>query len=205
MARWQPDAHARLEEAALELFAERGFEAVSTAEIAARAGLSKATFFRHFLDKPEVLFWGQDLLAGTFRRIITDGAAAASPLELVRAAVLAADPVFDADRHRHAATRQRLVASSTALHERAVLKRAALAQAMTEALQVRGVAAETAGLAGLAGAAALGAAYANWATSRAYRRFAGLARDEFDRTARAVASLTAPAGQAFLGTENPAG
>ncbi|GAB1331954.1 TetR/AcrR family transcriptional regulator [Streptomyces sennicomposti] len=190
MARWQPDTQARLEDAALELFAERGFEAVSAAEIAGRAGLSKATFFRHFPDKPEVLFWGQDLLANTFRQAIADGAAGASPLELVRAAVLAADPVFDADRHRHAAIRQRLIASSPTLHERAVLKRAALAQTMAKALQARGVAAGTAELAGLAGTAAFDAAYARWAASPTYRRFAGFAHRELDRTACAAASLS---------------
>ncbi|WP_405059217.1 TetR/AcrR family transcriptional regulator [Kribbella sp. NBC_01505] len=190
MARWQPEAHSRLEDAALELFAERGFDAVSTAEIAGRAGLTKATFFRHFPDKPEVLFWGQDLLAGTFRQTIADGAAGASPLKLVRAAIVAVGPVFDADRHRNAATRQRLIASSATLHERAVLKRAVLAQAMTEALQDRGVAARTAELAGLAGIAAFGAAYGRWAASPAYVGFAVLARRELDRTARAAASLS---------------
>jgi AcrR family transcriptional regulator len=195
VARWQPDAHARLEDAALELFAERGFDAVSTAEIAARAGLTKATFFRHFPDKPEVLFWGQDLLAATFRHAIADGAADASPLQLVRAAVLAADPVFDADRHRRAATRQRLIASSATLHERAVLKRAVLARTMTEALEARDVATRTAELAGLAGTATLDAAYAHWAASPTYHAFAGFADREFDLTVRAAAGLIAPASR----------
>ncbi|AGL19041.1 TetR/AcrR family transcriptional regulator [Actinoplanes sp. N902-109] len=190
MARWQPDAHARLEEAALELFAERGYEAVSAAEIAVRAGLTKATFFRHFPDKPEVLFWGQDLLATTFRQAIADGAPDASPLELVRAAVLAVGPIFDADRHRHAATRQRLITSSPALHERAVLKRAVLAQTMTEALQARGVAAGAAELAGLAGTAAFGAAYVRWAAGPTYRAFTTVARRELDRIVDAAASLS---------------
>ena len=38
----------RLEEAALELFAERGYEQTTVAEIAERAGLTKRTFFRHY-------------------------------------------------------------------------------------------------------------------------------------------------------------
>lgn len=190
MARWQPDAQARLEEAALELFAERGFEAVSTAEIASRAGLSKGTFFRHFLDKPEVLFWGQDLLADIFRKAIADSAADPSPLKLVGAAVLAVDPVLDADRHHHAATRQRLIASSATLHERAVLKRAALAQAMATALLARGIAARTAELAGLAGTVAFSAAYAHWAASPTYRSFAGFAQRELDLTACAASGLS---------------
>ena len=52
---WEPNAHGRLERAALELFIERGFEQITVAEIARRAGLTERTFFRHFADKREVL------------------------------------------------------------------------------------------------------------------------------------------------------
>ena len=45
-----------VERAALELYSERGFEQTTVAEIAARAGLTERTFFRHFADKREVLF-----------------------------------------------------------------------------------------------------------------------------------------------------
>ena len=62
MVRWQPDSRGRLEEAALALYAERGFENTTVAEIAARAGLTERTFFRHFADKREVLFWGSGSL-----------------------------------------------------------------------------------------------------------------------------------------------
>ena len=69
MSRWEPDARGRLERAALELYSERGFEQTTVAEIAARAGLTERTFFRHFADKREVLFGGagqlQDFLVST--------------------------------------------------------------------------------------------------------------------------------------------
>src|SRR5947209_19925653 len=69
MSRWQPNARGRLEQAALALYGERGFEQTTVAEIAARAGLTERTFFRHFADKREVLFAGagslQDLLVST--------------------------------------------------------------------------------------------------------------------------------------------
>ena len=63
MARWEPNARERLERAALALFIEHGYDATTVAEIADRAGLTKSTFFRHFADKREVLFGGQDMLA----------------------------------------------------------------------------------------------------------------------------------------------
>ena len=68
MARWEPNAAERLERAALALFLERGYDATTVAEIANRAGLTKSTFFRHYADKREVLFGGQDIMAGTVRR-----------------------------------------------------------------------------------------------------------------------------------------
>lgn len=48
----------RLNLAALELFAERGYENTTVIDIARRAGRTKSTFFRHYGDKREVLFGG---------------------------------------------------------------------------------------------------------------------------------------------------
>lgn len=58
MSRWAPNARDRLETAALGLFAENGYEETAVAQIADRAGMNRATFFRHFADKREVLFAG---------------------------------------------------------------------------------------------------------------------------------------------------
>src|ERR1700722_505006 len=58
MGRWQPDSRGRLQEAALALYSERGFDQTTAAQIAIRAGLTERTFFRHFADKREVLFGG---------------------------------------------------------------------------------------------------------------------------------------------------
>ena len=46
----------------MELYAERGYEQTTVAEIAERAGLTARTFFRYFADKREVLFAGSDEL-----------------------------------------------------------------------------------------------------------------------------------------------
>ncbi|MFB6791847.1 helix-turn-helix domain-containing protein, partial [Streptomyces olivaceus] len=63
MGRWEPNARGRLEQAALELYVERGYEQTTVAGITARAGLTERTFFRHFADKREVLFGGSGTLA----------------------------------------------------------------------------------------------------------------------------------------------
>ena len=62
MGRWEPDSRGRLQEAALALYSERGFDQTTAAEIAARAGVTERTFFRHFADKREVLFGGSAIL-----------------------------------------------------------------------------------------------------------------------------------------------
>ena len=62
VSRWAPDARERLETAALELFVENGYEETTVTQIADRAGLNRATYFRHFADKREVLFGGEDVL-----------------------------------------------------------------------------------------------------------------------------------------------
>lgn len=46
---------ARLLDAAMELFEAHGYEATTTQQIAARAGVSQMTFFRHFPTKESVL------------------------------------------------------------------------------------------------------------------------------------------------------
>ncbi len=56
MVRWEPGSRSRLEEAAMALYGEHGFENTTVAEIAQRAGVTERTFFRHFVDKREVLF-----------------------------------------------------------------------------------------------------------------------------------------------------
>jgi len=48
---------ARIEAAALELFAERDFDAVTADEVADAAGISRRTFFRHFATKADAV-WG---------------------------------------------------------------------------------------------------------------------------------------------------
>src|ERR1043165_3313499 len=116
MARWEPNARGRLEEAALELFGEQGFEQTAVAEIAARAGLTERTYFRHFADKREVLFWGEHLLSDTLVGAIADAPESASALEMVRAGLGAGTAIF-VDRRDHARRRQAVIDANPGLPE----------------------------------------------------------------------------------------
>src|SRR2546429_9424045 len=87
MSRWEPNARGRLEQAAMELYGERGFDETTVAEIAARAGLTERTFFRHFVDKREVLFGGGDELRELLVSTVAGAADSAAPIEAVAAAL----------------------------------------------------------------------------------------------------------------------
>src|SRR3954454_21739343 len=86
VARWQPDARGRLGEAAMELYAERGYDQVTVAEIAQRAGLTTRTFFRYFADKREVLFAGSGELLDGPGGAVRAAPPGATPLQAVMAA-----------------------------------------------------------------------------------------------------------------------
>ncbi|RKE18020.1 TetR/AcrR family transcriptional regulator [Streptomyces sp. TLI_171] len=188
MARWDPDARGRLERAALELFVRQGYDRTTVAEIAERAGLAKSTFFRHFADKREVLSGG-DALA----RLLTDAIAAAppeaGPRRLAEAALAAAGAhAFRPERHATVRERQQVVAANPELTERELLKREALATALTAALRARGVGDPTATLTAELTLLALRTALARW-TAHPDQDFTTLARTELASLREAAAAL----------------
>jgi AcrR family transcriptional regulator len=180
MSRWEPNARGRLEQAALELYRERGFDQTTVAEIAERAGLTERTFFRYFADKREVLFWGQGALQEIYVSTIASAPESATPIEAVAAALQAATPVFR-ERHDLARQRQAVIAANPGLQERELLKRASLASAMADALRARGVTEPTASLAAEAGVIAFKTAYARWVSEPDEPDLATLIRESFDQ------------------------
>ena len=176
MARWEPNARERLERAALALFVEHGYDATTVAEIADRAGLTKSTFFRHFADKREVLFFGQDMLTELFRDAIRTAPPSATTADCLAAALEAAAVAFTAERHDLAPQRRAVIAANSELQERQLLKRARLASAMADALRARGADDVAARLAAEVGVLAFSTAYARWAAPGNRRPYAEIAR-----------------------------
>lgn len=92
---------ARLREAALELFAERGFEATSTRAVAAAAGLSPALVTRHFGSKQGLRAAVDEYVLGRIGEALggldaegAGGGALMASLGEVSARLFGADPVL---------------------------------------------------------------------------------------------------------------
>ena len=197
MGRWEPNARERLERAALALFTEHGYDATTVAEIADRAGLTKSTFFRHFADKREVLFGGQDMLAERFTEAIATAPPEASVIDCLAAALAAAAVAFTTERHDLAPRRRAVIAANSELQERELLKRARLAGAMASALSARGADDVTARLAAEVGVLAFSTAYARWAAPDNQRPFTEIAHE-------ALRGLRVRAAALGVDTEVPA-
>jgi len=161
MGRWEPNARGRLEQAALELFVERGFEQVTVTEIARRAGLTQRTFFRHFADKREVLFWGQGALQELLVSAVASAPHSAAPIDAVAAALEGAGAVLQ-QRREFARQRQAVIAADAGLQERELIKLASLASALADALRQRGVTDPAASLTAEAGIAVFKIAFERW-------------------------------------------
>jgi AcrR family transcriptional regulator len=163
VTRWEPDSRGRLAQAALELFAERGFENTTVEEIAGRAGVTERTFFRHFADKREVLFAGSGDLQALLVDAVTVAPKAASPMEVVVAALESTGPFFD-ERRDFARQRQAVITANAELRERELIKMATLASALAGALRQRGVREPAASLSAEAGIAVFRVAFDRWIT-----------------------------------------
>jgi AcrR family transcriptional regulator len=199
MARWEPNARERLVRAAVQLFSERGYDSTAVTQIAERAGLTKTTFFRHFPDKREVLFAGQD----THGRLLAGGIAtapdAATPLEAVAAALDAVTATFTPEQREFAPRLRAVIAATSELRERDAFKRASLAAAMTGALRQRGVPDPTARLAAELGVLAFYGAFERWCEPTNQQAFPELARQALDELRAATAALDADPASAGRG------
>ena len=93
-------SRARVVDAAFDLFADRGFDDVTVAEICAAADIAPRTFFRYFATKDDLLAEPARVMADRMRTALQEAPAEVPEAAVLRAAVLALGEavVADADR-----------------------------------------------------------------------------------------------------------
>jgi len=163
MGRWEPNARGRLEEAALQLYSERGFDRTTVAEIAEHAGLTERTYFRYFADKREVLFGGEGALDEIITHAVAEAGHAVAPIDAVAAGLTAVGEMFRG-RADHARRRQAVIAANPGLQERELIKLSRLAASTADALRRRGVAEPTASVTAETAIAVFKVAFERWVT-----------------------------------------
>jgi AcrR family transcriptional regulator len=145
----------------MQLYVERGFEDTTVADIAAKAGVTARTFFRHFADKREVLFAGSAELQDALVAALKGAPPEATPMQAVAAALDAAAEFLGQNRE-HSRQRQAIINSHADLLERELIKMARLADALAEGLRRRGVPEPDASLAAEAGVVVFRVAFSRW-------------------------------------------
>lgn len=161
MGRWAGDANGRLRAAAMQLYVERGFDDTTVADIAAKAGVTARTFFRHFADKREVLFAGSSELQDALVEALEKAPPEAAPMQVIETALDTAAELLGHNRE-HSRQRQAIINSHADLLERELIKMARLAAALADGLRRRGVPEPDASLAAEAGVAAFRVAFGRW-------------------------------------------
>lgn len=191
----RPKASSRetLAEAACELFLERGYAAASVGEIAARAGVSRSSFFNYFSSKGDVLWSGLDeRLADAESRLgVVDTATIGDALADAFAG-------FAPDSLALAIVHSEAMGIEAELAREAAVRRMRIAHAVTRRLERDGVEPMRAEIAAAAYSAAVLAAVWSWAHD-------GAGRAPLEPTlarAVAIAAETAPTGSIAVGPVN---
>jgi AcrR family transcriptional regulator len=102
-----------LVEAALDLFAEDGYDATTTEAIAERANVSPRTFFRYFATKESVLFFGEYDYIRSFAGVYLAQPRSLPELEAIRASFLMLAPALSRIKARIARYEQATVPRSS--------------------------------------------------------------------------------------------
>ncbi|WP_238006964.1 helix-turn-helix domain-containing protein [Dactylosporangium sp. AC04546] len=140
MGRWQPGARERLERAALDLFLEQGFTETTVPQITARAGLTTRTFFRHFTDKREVLFAGEELVPERVARLMAEAPPSLGPMALITEGLgPAAAEIFEGRSLDYLLRRRAVIDAEPALRERELRKFSLMSEALERGFRDRGV------------------------------------------------------------------
>ncbi|MFB9466696.1 TetR family transcriptional regulator [Streptomyces cinereospinus] len=139
MARWEPGAAQRLQQAAMELFAERGFSNTTIPDITSRAGLTTRTFFRHYNDKREILFVGENELPEVVSRLFAQAPVEFAPIDVIVHGLQTVVASRLETQRAALRARREIINSDAGLQEREAHKLACLARAGTTGFAARGL------------------------------------------------------------------
>ena len=190
MSRWQPDARGRLARAAVALFTEQGFAATTVPQIAARAGLTTRTFYRHFADKREVLFAGDEALPALVARIATDASATLGPLQVIAYALETVTATAFEGQLAYLRARRAIIQTDEGLRERELRKLVVLSDAIGRGFRARGLDELTATLAAQLAVTVFSVTIDRWLDQDGEQPLSALARDTL-RALRAIAAESA--------------
>jgi AcrR family transcriptional regulator len=193
VGRWQPDARERLERAAIELFTQQGFAATTVPQITARAGLTTRTFFRHFADKREVLFGGDEIPAFA-SRLMAEAPPSLDPVTLIVGGLKTVAETRFEGRREEIRERRDIIRSDQGLRERDLRKRADLSEAIKAGFIDRGIGTAAAALVAELTVTVLYLAIDEWLDSGGDRTLFEVITETFGSLQAALALL--PAGTA---------
>ena len=121
MGRPEVTTHADIEQAAFRLFAERGFDGTTLADIATAVGVSRRTLFRYYRSKNDIP-WGQfDQTLEGFRTLLAQMPETLSVVEAVHQGVVAFND-FPPDARPSHRERMRLILETPALQAHSMLR-----------------------------------------------------------------------------------
>lgn len=154
------NTHEALGRAALELFAERGYDATSTARIAERARVSEMTLFRHFSSKEALLLSDpfDPLMAEAVRTRPVDE----PPMRALAEGIRQTWSQIDADSIRELRVRLRMITEASSLHGAIERHSEATIAALVDAMRSRGVVVASARIAATAMISGLSMALMEW-------------------------------------------
>ena len=177
MVRWQPDARGRLARAAIELFTEQGFAETTVPQIAARAGLTTRTFFRHFADKREVLFAGDDELPALVARLVVDAPATLGPMLVIAHGLETIAATWFDGQFAYMRLGRAVIQADDGLRERELRKLAGLSEAIGRGFRERGLDELTALIAAHLAVSVFDITISRWLDHAEEQSLAELARD----------------------------
>jgi AcrR family transcriptional regulator len=122
---------AELEAAALRLFGERGFDAVTVDDIAAEADVSRRTFFRYFASKEDVLLADHHVQLARLREAMAARPSDEAILTALRNALLSITGDFE-ERRERVILRGRIMRETPSLQARSLVHQKAWEDAMQQ-------------------------------------------------------------------------